>query len=190
MPSSLDRYGIHRDWGNGGTADQAFWKFVDLADAHDPERFVAFAQRFGTLGLWPCKTATGKRVFGISYWVPSIVDGIQTPCRYSRPLDGDEYLRIRQAGLEMIRYEPIAEWRRWAGWLRTTIEIAYQLRLGRLGTRQQWQILDVDFSFSIDPLQQQADLAHVFSSDSCTGQVYLLSSAGGSMALASTDARR
>jgi hypothetical protein len=159
MPPSLDQYGIRHDWGSGGTAEQAFWRFVDLADVEDPERFVAFAQRFGTLGLWPYKTPMGKRVFGINYWVPSTVDGIQTPCRYSEPLGADEYLQIRQAGLEMIRYEPIAEWRRWAGWLRTAIEIAYQLRLGRLGTRQQWQALDVDFSFQKDSLQQRADLA-------------------------------
>jgi hypothetical protein len=159
LPPAVDKYETRFDWARGGTADQAFWAFVDLAAADDPSRFVSFAQRFGVLGLWPYKTPKGHPVLGISYWPPSILEGIQTPYRYSQPVDRAEYLRIIHDGVRCMRYEPVSEWRCWAGWFRTTIEIAFALREGRLGTKKQWEALDVDFPFSTDPAWQKTLLA-------------------------------
>src|SRR5215203_4567447 len=51
LPGALDRYGICRDWGRGGAGALAFWWFLNLADANHTKRYLAFAQRFGTLGL-------------------------------------------------------------------------------------------------------------------------------------------
>jgi hypothetical protein len=159
MPPALDEYGLQWDWGDGGTPDQAFWRFIDLADAHDPEPFAAFARRFGTLGLWPYETPKGHRLFGVTYWVPSMLDGIRTPLRYSSIPDHHESWRIKRAGLEKVHYEPIGEWRRWADWLRATVEIAFALRSGRLGAPAHWQALDADIDFSTDPRRQQKELA-------------------------------
>jgi hypothetical protein len=159
IPPKLDRHGIQLDWGSGGRADQALWAFVDLAEMDDPTRFLAFAQRYGVLGLWPYVMPMGTKEFGIDYWVPSIVDGIRTPKRFPGPMLPDEARRIRHAGLELMRYEPIAEWRRWAAWLRATVDIAYQLRLGNLGTRDQWRVLDLASWYATDRSRQQANLA-------------------------------
>ncbi len=159
LPPAVDTYKTRFDWARGSTADQAFWRFVDLAEADDPGHFVDFARRFGVLGLWPYKTPKGHPIFGMTYWPPSILEGIQTPFRYAKQVDRKELTRIIQAGVRFMRYEPISQWRLWAGWLRATIEIAFALRDGRLATQQQWEALNVDYPFSTDLASQQTFLA-------------------------------
>lgn len=148
LPPSRDRFGLNRDWGEGGTAEQAFWAFLKLADEDDPARFVAFVRRFGTLGLWDYQTPDGHKVFELDYWVPSMPDGIQTPYRYTTFWAGS-YWEAQEEGLLSIHYEPTAEWRRWARWLAAAIGIAYELRSGRFGSRRHWAALDADAGFDV-----------------------------------------
>lgn len=168
------RYGKVRDWGDGGTAEQAFWAFLDLAEEQDPARFLAFARRFGPLGLWPYVTPDGQKVFGLDYWVPSIPDGIRTPWRWMT-LRSAGPATTRRPGLPeivVLVYEPVSEWRRWARWSRAVVEIAYALRLGECAPRRHWEALDLGswfdpqdvggmIRFATDRVRQREELAAV-----------------------------
>lgn len=148
-PPPLDELGIVLDWKAGGSPEQALWAFVELAHEARPERFLAFARRFGVLGLWPYRTPTGHKVAGLDYRVPSIPEGIWTPYRYAtfEGRDAGKYWEIREAGLLATRYEPIAEWRRWARWFRAVLRIGFELKADRPGRRAEWAALDWDFWF-------------------------------------------
>lgn len=149
IPEGIDRYGIARDWRSGGCPEAAFWAFLDLAGTLEPVAYLTFAQRFGTLGLWPYETPARTKEYGLDYWVPSVTLGISTPWRYAATTSEtlDEYHRLEAVGRHSARYEPIAEWRRWASWTRAIVEIAFALRQQRPGTRQQWAALELDGYF-------------------------------------------
>jgi hypothetical protein len=172
VPPPTDDYGLRHDWALGGTPEQALWAFVELADEDRPDRFLAFARRFGVLGLWPYRTPAGHKVMGIDHWVPSVPEGILTPIRYTVFHTGDERHAVTAAGLLGMMYEPVAEWRRWARWLRAAIAIAFELRCGRVGRRRDWDALDWGFLFdptwhrdaaryARDPAAQRRELANV-----------------------------
>jgi hypothetical protein len=146
------------DWATGAPTHKAIWAIVELESETDPERFVTFARRFGPLGLWPYRTGKtnekGQEIRmstlvdreGRDIWVPSIPNGIQTPPRYTTlPLPGHEFLTFAEVREALkLRYEPISEWRRWAGWTRAILQIALALRDGQLGTREQWAVFGID----------------------------------------------
>jgi hypothetical protein len=144
-PPQLDRLRHRRDWGSGGTAEQAFWEFMRLAAEEEVERFVAFAQQFGPLGLWPFVTRDNKKIAGLDYWVPGITEGIMTPRRFTHFRSGDEYQEVERIGLLYARYEPVAEWRRWARWLQTIVSISFVLRQGNHASRRDWEALEVAY---------------------------------------------
>ncbi len=146
VPPPADRLGITQQWAAGGTGRQAFWRFLDLADEHDPDRFVAFVRQFGVLGLWPYELPTRHKVFGLDHWVPSVTEGIWTPHRYTS-LHGNEYWELEEAGLLGMLYEPVSEWRWWARWFRAAVTITFELRAGRLAPRQAWTELNLGILF-------------------------------------------
>jgi hypothetical protein len=144
------------DWASGGPADKAIWAFLELATESDPERFVTFTRRYGPLGLWPYRSGgeneKGQAIRSASLvdregrdiWVPSIPVGVLTPFRYrSLPAEHDWWT---PEGKEMLRlhYEPVEQWRRWARWTRAILQIALALRMGQLGTREQWIEFGID----------------------------------------------
>jgi hypothetical protein len=170
------------DWAVGGRADKAIWTFIALASEPDPERFVAFVRRFGPLGLWPYRSEqTNEKGQAIRFsslvdrdgrdiWVPSIPVGILTPDRYDGPIPEDELLRLDASGLLNMRYEPLAEWRRWASWTRALLQISLALRDGRLGTREQWAAFGIDLADEWwgrryrDPAHQRQTVAQLLQS--------------------------
>jgi hypothetical protein len=119
---------------------------LDLADEERPEAFLLFAERFGVLGLWPYETVDRHRVFSLDYWVPSVSEGVMTPSRYT-VFHGPEEYELDRRGLLGMKYEPVAEWRRWAAWFRAVVLIAYELHNDRLGKRPDWAALDWDLAF-------------------------------------------
>lgn len=154
IPPVIDRNqpGGARAWRTGGTPEQAFWAFVELAGTTEPAAYLAFAQRFGTLGLWPYERPDGKKEFGLDYWVPSASEGIWTPRRYTVITADffDAFNRLKAAGRHAALYEPIAEWHRWACWTRTIVELAMVLRRGQFGKRGQWEALGCGHYFDPD----------------------------------------
>ena len=150
VPPPADKYGITQQWADGGTGHQSFWRFLELADERRPDRFVAFAQQFGVVGLWPYTQPTGHKVSGLDYWVPSVTEGIWTPRRCMMFL-GDEDRELRQARPVSMLYEPVSEWRQWARWFRAAVVIGRELRDGRLAPRTAWAELDMGGFF--DPEQ-------------------------------------
>ncbi len=145
-PPPTDEYGLRHAWNYGGTSAQAFWSFLDLADEPRASAFLAFAKRYGVLGLWPYETVDGHRIFGLNHWVPSVTEGVMTPDRYVI-LRSDERYEIERQGLLGMMYEPIAEWKQWATWFRAVVLIAFELRNDRIGTRSNWAALGWDFAF-------------------------------------------
>lgn len=151
IPPLIDRdqYRDEREWRTGGTPDQAFWAFLELAGNTEPAAYLTFAQRFGTLGLWPYETQDGKKEFGLDYWVPSDTVGLYTPDRYT-VVTADSlnaYNRLKAESRHTALYEPVAEWQRWARWTRAIVELAMVLRRGQFGKREQWASLDLDHYF-------------------------------------------
>jgi hypothetical protein len=146
VPPPVDEYGLDARWRNGGSAQQAFWRFLDLAAEDDAARFVEFARRFGVLGLWPYETPDRKRIYGLSYWVPGIASGVFPPLRYT-VFHGDEEWRLEEQGLLGMMYEPVAEWRRWADWMRATVNIFRALVAGELSSRNDWTALGWEIFF-------------------------------------------
>lgn len=157
VPPDADKHGVTQDWARGGTGAQAFWRFLDLArdDANVPgAEFVAFAKRFGVLGLWDHRTPKGSKIFGIDYWPPSIAEGIYTP---KVEWDHVVYYRLKAEGrhdeaerLTQTRYEPIAEWRRWAAWFNAALAITFDLRDGRSSRVQDWTALGWDIAVTVE----------------------------------------
>lgn len=169
LPTATDEFGEKNDWAAGGTGTQAFWEFLDLAGDVPDERFVAFARRFGVLGLWEYRTVDGYKVGGVDYWVPSVIDNIMTPHRY-QSFTGDEYWAIERAGLLGAMYEPIAEWRRWATWFRAVVLIGCDLRRDLPASRKNWADLGWDFAF--DP--ERCSFAGEFSRDDALQRRYFV----------------
>jgi hypothetical protein len=165
------------NWAAGASTDLAVWAFLELATESDSERFVDFARRFGPLGLWPYRTGQVNekgqeiQIFeltdgqGRDIWVPSIADGIQTPFRYEGPINGSDYRYLNENGLHSMLYEPISEWRRWAGWLGAVLDISQALRLEDVGTQEQWAVIGIGpdlyakFKYARDPKRQRRELA-------------------------------
>ena len=158
LPPERDRFLTALDWAAGGTARSAFWAFLDLAEEPDPERFVGFARRFGVLGLWDYRTESGHRAAGEG-WVPSVTDRIRTPHRFAAFADPDEFAEKEADDLLGMMYEPVAEWRRWAGEFRAAVQVAVALRADEGGRASDWAALGLGHEFDPETASPGAPFA-------------------------------
>lgn len=147
IPPFNEGHVTRHDWKDGGSVSAAFRAFRKLEDAQRHADFVRFVQRFGPLGLAPYRTADGSTAAGLDYWVPTMVNTIMTPRRFTEIRTGAEYEYILEHKLLGILYEPISEYRRWSKWLNGVIAVADKLKNGGVASRSHWANLDLDWLF-------------------------------------------